>query len=210
MKDAPAVARVFRECFADSIERLFPGGVPSWVTERLMAFVIGAEPGCCSVALCEDEEIVGYCISVASMSRIWCRALISRTMWGLLGAVLTGRIRIGLSQIGLMARDKRAFLFSFRSFLADRTGQILSVGVAAGSRGRGLGARLVRAGLSHLRAMRVREVKLEVRPDNEPALRLYRRLGFTEVGGTRDSRGEWLVMWMKLTEDSGGGACDLD
>ena len=48
-------------------------------------------------------------------------------------------------------------------------------------RGRGIGAATMRGALSQLRARRVREVSLEVLPDNEPAVRLYRRLGFREV-----------------------------
>ncbi len=205
VRDGAAVAQVFRDCFPDSVERLFPSGAPPWVTERLMEFVIEVEPGGCSVALYEDGEIVGYCISVASMLRLWCRALINRKMWGLFGAVLTGRIRIGLDQLGLIARDKTAFVASFRAFLGGKTGQILSVGVSPLARGRGLGTKLVRAGLCHLRARGATEVKLEVRPDNEAAMRLYQNLGFARVGDTRDSRGAWLVMSMDLVKNEESG-----
>ncbi|MFO8059531.1 MAG: GNAT family N-acetyltransferase [Bacillota bacterium] len=196
--DVAEVARVFRDCFPDSIERLFPGSPPAWVVESLMGFVIEAEPGCCSVALDRNGEIAGYCMAVASMPRMWLRAPLSGRMWALLGAVLTGKIRIGLRGMGMVLRDKAAFIASFRSFLRRGTGQILSVGVSPAARGRGVGERLVRSGLSHLRSSGVRAVKLEVRPDNEAAMRLYCRVGFVRVATTRDTWGPWLVMSMEL------------
>jgi ribosomal protein S18 acetylase RimI-like enzyme len=197
--DAPAVARVFEECFPDSIGRLFPQGLPPWVLDRIMAFIITSEPGCCSVALSEQGDVLAYCVAVPSMPRFWCRALVSPRLGGLLGAVLTGKIPIGLRQAKLMARDKLAFFSSFRSFsLRGGTGQILSVGVSTGARGRGRGRLVVMAGLSYLKASGARAVKLEVRPDNQPAVRLYRSLGFTKVGATKDSRGQWMVMTLKF------------
>jgi mycothiol synthase len=49
----------------------------------------------------------------------------------------------------------------------------------AGERVRGLGAPLTAAGLAYLAARGLTTVMLYVEGDNEPALRLYRRLGFT-------------------------------
>ena len=48
-------------------------------------------------------------------------------------------------------------------------------------RGQGFGAATMRAALAHLSAAGATEVSLEVLPDNEPAVRLYRGLGFKEV-----------------------------
>jgi len=52
----------------------------------------------------------------------------------------------------------------------------------------------VQKGLAYLAACGAPRVRLEVRPDNTAALRLYERLGFATVGRTRDSQGEWLIM----------------
>ncbi len=60
--------------------------------------------------------------------------------------------------------------------------EILSVAVAASRKGKGLAGRLLRHHLGRLAAMGVQTVFLEVDEDNTPAIRLYRRAGFREVG----------------------------
>lgn len=82
-----------------------------------------------------------------------------------------------------------------------RHAQVLSVAVDPGAQGRGIGRQLVQAGLELLRRQGVRTVKLEVRPNNEPAKRLYSSLGFREAGKSRDSQGQWTVMTAHLQPD---------
>lgn len=60
--------------------------------------------------------------------------------------------------------------------------EILSVVVAPASRGRGHAGTLIAAHLATLASIGVREVHLEVEEGNDPAIRLYRRYGFLEVG----------------------------
>lgn len=60
--------------------------------------------------------------------------------------------------------------------------EILSVAVAARSRSRGLARRLLDLHLRRLAGLGTRSVFLEVEEGNEPALRLYRRAGFRQVG----------------------------
>ncbi|MFF3498006.1 GNAT family N-acetyltransferase [Streptomyces sp. NPDC003247] len=55
---------------------------------------------------------------------------------------------------------------------------ILSLGIAPGLRGQGLGRRLMTRILGHLRAAGVRSVSLSVEPGNDSAVALYRSLGF--------------------------------
>jgi GNAT superfamily N-acetyltransferase len=57
--------------------------------------------------------------------------------------------------------------------------------VSEEQRGRGIGAVLVRDALRVAAGAGLGRLSLEVRPDNEPAMRLYRRLGF-ERGGDGD------------------------
>ncbi|MDW8064494.1 MAG: GNAT family N-acetyltransferase [Anaerolineae bacterium] len=59
---------------------------------------------------------------------------------------------------------------------------IANVAVAPDFRGRGIGRALVSASLEYARAHGARWVALQVRADNAPALRLYRSLGFVEIG----------------------------
>ena len=59
---------------------------------------------------------------------------------------------------------------------------IANVAVAPEFRGRGIGRALVAACLEYARAHGARWAALQVRADNIPALRLYRSLGFVEIG----------------------------
>lgn len=94
------------------------------------------------------------------------------------------------------------FIISRRA--ADEA-EILSVAVVPAQRGSGLGRRLVEANLGALVFQRVATVFLEVDAENAPALALYRRLGFVEVGrrpgyysGTGGKRLDALTMRLDL------------
>lgn len=60
--------------------------------------------------------------------------------------------------------------------------EILTIAVARGARRGGLGRRLMDAVLRHLHHLRAEALFLEVDETNAPAIALYRRLGFREVG----------------------------
>ena len=80
----------------------------------------------------------------------------------------------------------RAAAGAFAGFILSRMvtdeAEILSVAVAAGWRGRGLSRRLLDLHLRRLAGLGTRAVFLEVEEGNQPALRLYRRAGFRQVG----------------------------
>ena len=76
-------------------------------------------------------------------------------------------------------RRNVGFIVSRRA--ADEA-EILSVAVARAWQGRGLARRLLDLHLRRLAGLRLRAVFLEVDEDNTPALRLYARAGFHEVG----------------------------
>ena len=61
------------------------------------------------------------------------------------------------------------------------TGEVYVIGVDPSAGIRGLGASLLGAGLRHLRAIGATDVDLYVEADNERALSLYRRYGFTPL-----------------------------
>jgi mycothiol synthase len=60
----------------------------------------------------------------------------------------------------------------------QRVGEIYAIGVHPQAQGRGLGAKLLEAGLRRLAARGAREAILYVEGNNTGALRLYRRFGF--------------------------------
>lgn len=86
----------------------------------------------------------------------------------------------------------------YRLFPADEPGYgfvgcdvpELSIGVEPRSRGRGAGTRLLEALIEVARADGHRAVSLSVEPDN-PARRLYERLGFSRVA---DDGGAWTML----------------
>jgi ribosomal-protein-alanine N-acetyltransferase len=66
-----------------------------------------------------------------------------------------------------------------------RESELLRVAVAPDRRDRGIGRRLIEAGLARLRDEGVATCFLEVRPTNAPALALYERLGFARISRRR-------------------------
>ena len=84
---------------------------------------------------------------------------------------LVHRLRMGRKIIG----------FSVSRMAADEA-EILSIAVAETHRGRGLSNTLLLTHLGHLAGRGIRTVFLEVEENNQPALRLYQRAGFSVVG----------------------------
>jgi ribosomal-protein-alanine N-acetyltransferase len=68
------------------------------------------------------------------------------------------------------------------SRIAAEEAEILSIAVNPRHRGRGLSNTLLLSHLGHLASRGVRKVFLEVEENNQPARRLYQRLGFAVVG----------------------------
>ena len=84
---------------------------------------------------------------------------------------LVHRLRLGRKIIGFAA-----------SRMAADEAEILSIAVDERHRGRGLSRNLLLTHLGHLAGMGVRTIFLEVEENNQPARKLYERLGFAVVG----------------------------
>ena len=99
-------------------------------------------------------------------------------------------------------RDARIIGVATFSYVEDMA-DLHRVIVRPDARGQGIGASLVRAGIDWAGAVGARRMLLEVRPDNEAAVALYRRLGFAPVTTRRDYYGpgrDALVMLRKLAD----------
>ncbi len=70
--------------------------------------------------------------------------------------------------------------------IAADEGEILTITVARAHRRRGLGRLLMDAALRHLHGERAAALFLEVDETNAPAIALYRRFGFRQVGNRPD------------------------
>ncbi len=95
---------------------------------------------------------------------------------GDLGVVAEDGPPVGAAWLRLLPRDEAGY-----GFVDDDIPE-LTIGVRAGHRGRGVGTALLRELLALAQHEGLQRVSLSVERDN-PALDLYRRLGFTEVGG---------------------------
>jgi [ribosomal protein S18]-alanine N-acetyltransferase len=116
----------------------------------------------------KDAAAIGQ-LHAASFRRGWSEDEIERML--LDRSVIAHRATIG-----------RAFSGFVMSRVAAGEAEILSIAVTAPKKGRGLAGRLLRHHLGRLAGVAVRTVFLEVDEDNTPALRLYRKAGFREVG----------------------------
>jgi mycothiol synthase len=79
----------------------------------------------------------------------------------------------------LAERDGQVVGFHWTK-VEDGVGEVYVVGVDPSQQGSGLGTALTARGLRHLYDQGLRVVDLYVEGDNDPALAVYRRLGFTE------------------------------
>jgi mycothiol synthase len=81
----------------------------------------------------------------------------------------------------LLAVDERGELIGYNWLkVEDDLGEIYVLGVSPDAAGRGLGRTLTNAGLARLRERGVSTAALYVEADNEPAVRLYRSVGFAD------------------------------
>lgn len=91
---------------------------------------------------------------------------------------------------GYVARELRWGKARILGFVLARAAageaEILTIAVAPDWQGHGLGRKLMHAVLSKAHGDRVESIFLEVDETNTPAISLYRRLGFFEVGGRPD------------------------
>src|SRR5687767_148539 len=82
---------------------------------------------------------------------------------------------------GLFVAERDGDVVGFHwTKVEDGVGEVYVVGVDPSEQGSGLGTALTAKGLRHLHESGVRTVDLYVEGDNDPALAVYRRLGFTE------------------------------
>lgn len=91
--------------------------------------------------------------------------------------------------VSLQARPAEELLGVATFQLVADTADLHRVVVAPDQRGRGIGRALVEAGITWAAGRHGRRMLLEVEHDNDPALALYRRLGFADLARRRDYYG---------------------
>lgn len=191
--DLAGMASVYAEAFPDSLRHFFGDRpAPLRAIADALALAVRAEPESNFVADL-DGRIVGYCLAPIHLSRL-SKACGATCLARFLGRWITGRYGLGLRSLWLLGRDKLHARRQSQDDPHQADAHILSIAVSPNTQGQGVGKTLLRHALCHFDRQRVERVRLEVRPDNTPALRLYEKYGFVTVGRTDDSQGEWLIM----------------
>jgi ribosomal protein S18 acetylase RimI-like enzyme len=190
--DLAAAGRVYVRAFPDSLRDLHSPRLKPEAVAELLAVVQAVDPGAIVVAERQGDGVVGYIVAprdVRAVGRaVWRRGLLLVWLWrwlcGRYGLTARGALRLLRDQVHLRRSDGAP----------DHPAHVLSVAVEPEWQSRGVGRALAQAALRRFRQLGIAAVRLEVRPANAGARRLYRSLGFATVGETRDSRGRWVVM----------------
>lgn len=95
---------------------------------------------------------------------------------------------LGQGRTTLLARAQH-LLGAVALQTTDRTADLLRLLVAPEHRRRGVAVQLVRAGLDAVRHAGATRVLLEVEITNDPAIRLYQRVGFEQLAARQDYYG---------------------
>ncbi|MDM7832111.1 ribosomal protein S18-alanine N-acetyltransferase [Cellulomonas edaphi] len=124
----------------------------------------------------------------------WSAAMLAEELTG------PGRWYIGVDVDGILAG------YAGLWFDGDDA-QVMTIGTGTAHQGRGLGRVMLDALVDRARALGAASVLLEVRVDNEPALRLYEGAGFARLGLRRgyyqpENKDAW-TMRLELSAPSG-------
>ena len=88
------------------------------------------------------------------------------------------------AQVLVASANHRHFLGTAVVFFRKGSGvaRLYSIATRAEARGKGVGSALIEAAEQAARRKRRRALRLEVRTDNDAAIRLYERLGYARIG----------------------------
>lgn len=198
--DIADIARLFTESFLDSVLHHCGGRLPKPLAmQDVFGLVYAAEPAAALVAKDMSGQLVGYCFAPVRLSRLWLKAFTGGHLCKWAWRWLTGRYGFGLHPVKVIVLNKLAFLRSAAVPAQAANARILSIAVATATRGRGVASALMREADGYFRANKAGRVRLEVRPDNKPAIRVYEKLGYYPGGTTEDSQGPWLIMFKEIS-----------
>lgn len=188
------MGKVFVACFSDSIVHLL-GRIPRnrLVFRDIFRLCLSSEPEAFIVAD-HQGQVAGYIFCPSDMRRLYRTAFRGGHLLRWARHWISGSYGFGWHPLRVLLLDKFSFLRESMAGRHPAEARILSIGVLPEFRGQGLGSRLLEAGLSYLKTRGVEKVRLEVRPGNLAAVRLYKNHGFEKVGSMEDSLGPWEVM----------------
>lgn len=192
--DMDAVAAIFAAAFPESLAHTFDRPPSTDLVADAFRLCHAADPAGFFVAEDDRGAVAGYIFAPPRLGSVWETALRQGYLWRWFSAWLAGGIPLGRRAAAALFANKAGFFGSAFDRRFNVPARILSIAVHPAFRGQGVGGRLLRAGLRRLDAAGTAAVRLEVRPGNIAARKLYESAGFEPAGETKDSQGPWLIM----------------
>jgi len=192
--DLPECARLYIDGFKHQLHTIFGRHIPEKMFIDFLSYVRKLEKNGFIVA-CENGKIAGFTIMSVNPLNIYLNVFFLSFFPSLFNFI-SGKYS------GICFHKVLTSLFDFvkffrKSSIADRkyhdAGQVITMVVCESMRGRGIGGNLLKNGLDYLKK-HTDTVKLEVRQDNLPAIQLYKKNQFVEIGEVHSKVGTSLVM----------------
>ncbi len=198
--DINDIARLFTESFLSSVLHHCGGSLPKpQAMQDVFTLVYKAEPEAALIAKNEAGQLVGYCFAPVRLEQLWRKAITGGHIFKWAWRWLTGQYGFGLHPVKIILLNKLAFLRSAATPGKVANARILSIAVAPEARGLGIASALIGEADKYFRQHGVKRIRLEVRPDNRPAIRVYEKWGYYPGGTTYDSQGPWLIMFKEIS-----------
>lgn len=144
------------------------------------------------VAVSERGEVLGYIVMIDDAKNMWKSAITSGFILKIIKNYIAGEYGLDFETIYNIIRNK---LFYMKFEMGTKpSAQLLSIAVHPKYHGKGIGRKLIARGLQYIESLGIERIKLEVRPENIPALKLYESFGFCPIGQAQDLQGAWVVM----------------
>ena len=140
----------------------------------------------------ENGEVCGYIIMADDIKRLWLQAITSGFLKKAIMSTVSGKYGLTLSTLYKIVKNKLLY-FRFE-MTTQSSAQVLSIAVHPEHQAKGIGQKLLSKGIRHIEALGIKKIKLEVRPNNISAVKIYEKYGFCTIGETQDLQGKWLIM----------------
>lgn len=199
-EDVPAIASLFTKAFKKSVMHAC-GKLPHTLAmEDVFTLVYRAEPKAAFVARDDSGCVVGYVFAPTKVKRLWQQAVFGGYLLKWFWRWAIGRYGIGLYPVKIIMADKWSFVLSALKKQVEADARILSIAVEETARAKGVGKGLMERAMAYFEEQKVKRIRLEVRPSNTPAKKIYEQLGFVSYGFTHDSQGPWLIMFKEMEQ----------
>ena len=199
--DLIRIAQIFMAAFPESINHYIGHPIAPCLLADVFAICLDSEPEAFFVAVA-DGRVAGYIFAPAHFGRVPRTALLHGHICRMFFRWITGRYGIGIKPVGIAIKNWWQLLVEALEKELSCDARILSIAIDPEYQGRHIGSGLLLTGLNYLKSLKVMQVRLEVRPENAPAVHLYEKSGFKTRGRTHDTQGDWLIM-LKDTNKNG-------